>query len=174
MIGWRISRNGHKCALNSSVLYHNSLFTSDSRKMQRFLKPYSCLQLQCNCSLHSVLKDEPPLNREETQHAKKLVTNRAFAWKLEDLGIEREVKLIACERAEGKKKVREATDSLTVLWDAVLRRGILFPVAVIILHPQSLHLTLEKLVLDRVKKTLFSTQIPPYNLCMKRTIFCHL
>lgn len=43
----------------------------------------------------------------------------------------------------GKKKVREATDSQAVSWDAVLRRGILFPVAVIISPPLNLLLNLE-------------------------------
>lgn len=70
---------------------------------------------------------------------KKLVANQAFAWKLVDLGIEREVKLIACEAEGGRTKVREATDSLAVSWDAVWR-SILFPVALIMLQPHKLPL----------------------------------
>jgi len=64
-------------------------------------------------------------------------------------GFERDVNLM-CERAEGKKKAREATESLKALWDAVLSRGILFPVAVIISHPHNLLLTLEKLFSDHM------------------------
>lgn len=75
----------------------------------------------------------------------------------------KEIKLIACERAEGLEKRKWEKARLTALWDAgVLRRkrSILFPVAVIILHPPNLHLTLEKLFLDRTHNPLFSS---PHN-----------
>lgn len=141
------------------IIFHSLL---KIQAMQRFLKSYSgiggsvaCIQ----CWKMNCFSREGKLHMQE-----KLVTNRAFAWKLEDLGIEREVKLVACERAEGEKKVREATDSLTVSWDAVWRRGILFPVAVIILQPHNLPLTLEKLFLDT-----FSPHRSPHRICVWNT-----
>lgn len=51
--------------------------------MQRFLEPQSCV----NHSLYSVLKDDNCLSMErKLSMQKKLVTNWAFAWKLEDFG----------------------------------------------------------------------------------------
>lgn len=67
----------------------------------------------------------------------------------------------------GEKKVREATDSQAVSWDAVLSRGILFPVAVIILQSLNLLLTLEKLLFEKI----VSTQIFSSHVCGISNIF---
>lgn len=94
--------------------------------------------VKCWKRIHSSLEETPHAEGKKTSHCMK--TGGFADWERN--------KVDGVRMSWGKKKVREATDSEAVSWNAVLRRGILFPVAVIISPSLNLLLNLEKLFLE--------------------------
>lgn len=152
-------------ALNSSVppiIIHSLL---KIQAMQTFLKSYSGIGGSVACILcwkMNCFSREGKLHMQE-----KLVTNRAFAWKLEDLVDWERSKIGSVRKSRGGKE-SERSNRLT---DSVMRCCLEKR------HPVSCcsnHFTTSQSSLDLVEIVLgpvFSTQNPSYDLCVTHKLF---